>query len=141
MAVKTYDPAKVDVIVGIAIMGGFGPDVKVAISYDEDGWTKQIGVNGEGTRSKSNNRAATITLTLMQSSDSNQVLTTLYEADRATNAGVFPLTIRDASSKGTLHFAESAWIQKMPDSEYGIEAGTREWVIGTDLLITNLAGN
>lgn len=141
MTVKTYDPAKVDVIFGTDILSGFGPDTKISVAYEEDSWVTTIGVNGEGTRSKSNNRSATITVTLMQSSDSNQFLSAIAEIDRLTNGGALPLTIRDSSSQGTFHFAESAWIQKVPDAEYGIEIGTREWVFATDVLVSNLAGN
>jgi hypothetical protein len=99
-----------------------------------------VGADGEATRSKSNNNAATVTLRLMQTSDMNDILTSYYQADKLANNGKFPLMIKDNSGR-SLHVAEQAWVQKLPAVNYGAEAGPREWVIRTGELVSTVGGN
>ena len=138
--VKTYDASKVAVIIGGFVMGGYADGSFINVEHDEDAFALQIGTDGEGTRSKTNNRAGTVTLTLQQGSDSNDVLSGFAAADQIGNSGLFPLLIKDGSGR-TVHQATTAWIQKMPATEFGREAGQREWVIRTDELISFVGGN
>ncbi len=140
MAVKTYDPSKVIIVFAGRVLSGFAEGTKVTVEHDEDAWTTQIGVDGEGTRSKSNNRSGTITVELMQSSDDNLFLYGIYEIDRNSNAGALPLLVKDGSGT-SIHMAETAWISKLPSAEYAIEAGAREWIFKTDILVSALGGN
>lgn len=138
--VTTYDVAQVFVTYAGITLTGFAEDSKVTIEYDADAWSKQVGVDGETTRSKSNNRCASVTVKLMQSSADNAALTALYEADMATNAGALPLLIKDSSGT-SIHTAESAWIRKLPTTEYAMNAGTREWVLDTGPMVSVIGGN
>jgi len=140
MAVKTYDPKQVIVIAGGFQLSGFSDGSVVTVTYNEDAWAHVVGTDGEGTRSKSNNFSAEVTATLMQSSDSNAFLSAFAEADRVSNSGSFPLLIKDASGD-SLYVAESAWVKKIPDSEFAREAGTREWVLSVDNLVAFVGGN
>lgn len=140
MAVKTYDPKKVSVSFGGFDLNGFAEGTKVNVEFNEDAWTLQIGVDGEGTRSKSNDRSGRVTVQLMQSSDSNAVLTSIAELDRLSNSGAVPLMIKDGNGD-SLHSAETAWIVKSASAEYAIEAGPREWIIETDTLVSFIGGN
>jgi hypothetical protein len=136
MAVKTYDPSHVSMFYGEIEVKGFAQDAGIAIAGDEDLWSLQIGVDGEGTRSKSSNRSATITVSLMQSSATNPLLQAASILDTETPGGTGgkPLLVKDNS--GTSVFsAETAWIQKEPDAEFNREAGPREWVFRTDYLV------
>lgn len=140
MPVKSYDPSQVMVVFGGRVLSGFAEGTKVTVEHEEDAWTTQIGVDGEGTRSKSNNRSGTITVQLMQSSDDNAFLYGIYELDRTSNAGALPMMVKDGSGS-SLHMAETAWISKLPAAEYGVEAGAREWAFKTDILVSALGGN
>jgi len=140
MAVKTYDPKQVIIIIGGNTMTGFADGTFVIVARNEDGWSLQIGTDGEGTRSKSNNKSGTVTFTLMQSSDSNQILSALAALDELSNAGAVPIMVKDNSGE-SLYIAETAWIRKYADSEFAREAGPREWVLETDVLVPNIAGN
>jgi len=128
--VKTYDPKKCLVIIGGVPMSGFGEDTFVAVARDEDAFTKVVGADGEVSRSKSANRAGSLTLTLMQTSLSNDVLSALAAADELDGRGVVPVLIKDLTGTTTL-FAAHGWIRKVPDVELGKDIGTREWVIDT----------
>ena len=136
----TYDPKQVSVVVGGATLSGYADDTFVEVARDEDMWALNIGADGEGARSKSNNRSGTVTITLQQTSEGNRILSDLAVADELTNSGVFPCLVKD-SSGASIHVAEQAWVQKMPDSAYARESGTREWVIRTDSLSTFVGGN
>lgn len=140
MAVHTYAPDQVTVVFGPVVLEGFAPDSLVAVEYEEDLWTKQVGADGHVARSKTNNATARVTVRLMQTSMSNDMLSAIAQLDRHANEGVFPLMIKDNSGR-SLHVAESAWITRPPNSEYAREAGTREWAFDTGQLESFVGGN
>lgn len=137
---KTYDPKKILVIVGGVPLSGFADGSFVRVARNNDMWTMSTGADGEGTRSKSNDRSGTIEVTLKQTSRSNQYLSNLALADELDNAGVVPGMVKDGMG-ATLHLAEQLWVKKRPDSEYAKEAGDRVWVLETDVLTMSEAGN
>lgn len=137
---RTYDPGQVAIIAGPFNVQGFADGTFVTVEKDEDAFTLQMGTDGEGTRSKSNNDSGTITISLMQSSPSNADLSSLHQADLLNGGGIFPLMIKDGSGN-SLYSAEQAFIAKFPSAEFGREAGPREWVIKTDKLIVFEGGN
>lgn len=125
----TYDPSQVLITLGGHLATGFAEDRMVTIEKDENDYDDIVGVEGEVTRSKNNNEAAIVTLYLMQSSPSNEVLSGFRAADKASpGSGVFPFGVKDGNGT-SLHTAESAWVQKGPTSEYGKKPGPREWKI------------
>jgi len=141
MAVKTYDPKDIIIIFGpLLINSGFADGTFVSVNRANPMWTRQIGSDGEGARSKSNDKSGDIAFTLMQTSSQNQGLSTLAQLDELGNAGAFPLMIKDANGN-TLYTAETAWVTKFADSEYAREAGNRTWELQTDILVVNIAGN
>lgn len=140
MAVKTYDPKQVILIVGGFQITGYAEGTFVNIARREDAFTLHVGSDGEGVRSKSNNRSGTVTFHLLQSSHSNDILSAFAKADELTNAGIFPLMVKDGSGS-SLYMAQSAWIKKIADSEFGKEAGAREWGLETDNLEAFVGGN
>jgi hypothetical protein len=128
MPMKSYNPKDVSIIVGVKAISGFADGTYVLAEMDEDAFSKVSGADGEVARAKSNNYTGKITITLMQSSDSNDYLSGLAIADRVTGTGVVPVTIRDANGT-TIVFAESAWVMKIPPVEFGKEIGNREWIL------------
>ena len=137
---KTYDPSKLSVIVGGFIISGFAEDSLVTVGRREDTFTLTMGADGEGTRSKTNDKSGDVKITLMQTSASNAILTAYAKADELQNAGVFSLLIKDDSGS-SIYSAEQAWVVKPPEAEFGKAATTREWSIQTDNLDWNEGGN
>lgn len=137
--VKVYDPAKVNVIVGTRRLSGFSDNSVVKVTRNDDMWKLEMGVDGEGTRSKSNNRSGKFEISLMQSSQDNEYLSSLAIADENGNAGIVPVTVSDLNGE-TLYSGASSWIMKYPDSEYGKEASARVWMLETDNLFVNISG-
>lgn len=140
MAVKTYDPANVIVIFAGIQISGYPDGAFVNIGRLNDTFTDGSGADGEGWRSKSNDKRGICTLTLSQTSASNDALSALAALDELSGDGVGPLLVKD--NNGTsLYAAETAWIQKVPDSEFSKEVGEREWIIKTDNLKVFIGSN
>lgn len=138
--VFTYDPKLFSIICGGKIIQGFGDSTFIKIERNQQAFQLKMGTDGEGTRAKSNDNSAKVTITLMQSSPSNDDLSSFAQLDALANAGIFPLFLRDGSGR-TVASAVTAWIQKLPDSEFSNEAQTRDWVIETDTLLYEVGGN
>lgn len=129
--VKTYDPKQVSLIFGGKIGHGFTDGTFITVERDEDTFSKKVGVDGEGTRAKSNNKGGKVTVTLHQSSSFNDDLSAIQAADELTNSGVLPLLIKDNSGR-TVCAAGTAWIKKPANPEFGKDVANRVWVIDTD---------
>ncbi len=139
--VKTFDFKQVAVIVGGVPMTNFaeGDDV-ISIEFSKEAYELKMGADGEPTRSKSNDNSAKITLKLMKSSDSNDVLNGFYQADKLSNGGIVSILISDKSGRES-HFADKVWIQKGPNAGLGMNVSTREWVLVTGELTSTYGGN
>lgn len=138
MAVKTYNPKKVIVTFLGAQLSGFAEGSFVSVESN-DLFTKHIGSDGEGCRTQNADRSGSCTLTLMQSSASNDFLTAASLTDQRTSLGTGPLSITDGSGR-TVVLAAEAWIAKRPNSEFSNEAGSREWRFETLDLSTDFVG-
>jgi len=139
MAIRTYDPKLTTVIFGPLQIQGFSEE-KISVSYSDDSFDLAIGCDGEATRVRKNNNSATITVTLQQSSPSNDSLSVISIADRATNTGMFPMTFIDGSGS-TVAFAANAYIQKHPDLTLSNSNQTCQWTFVTDNLGMFTGGN
>jgi hypothetical protein len=128
MSVKSYDPKQVIVTVGGAPMSGFADGTFIAISRQNDAFTSVAGADGEVARAKSNDKRGEMTITLMQTSLSNDILSGIATLDEKSNLGVVPVIVKDLSGTTTF-FSGTAWIRKIPDSEFGKEIANREWVL------------
>ncbi len=133
MTTKVYDADSVKLSAfGFAINSGFADGEFIKIERDAEDFTLVYGTDGETTRSKTNKRGAKITIMLMQTSDSNILLSGVSELDRlgSNGAGMGSLLIEDLNGT-SLHKADKVWIEKRPDVSYDREAKSREWVLRT----------
>ncbi len=140
---KVYDPTEISMnLCGIIIDSGFAEDTMIKIKQMSDDFTEVIGVDGEVTRSKTNDGRAEVTFMLMQSSSTNALLSVLNNLDKATSngAGIGPLLIKDRQGT-SLYTSPKAWIQRAPDVEFGSKATERAWVIKCAKLLRLDGGN
>lgn len=140
MGAKTYSPKKVAVIVAGYIINGYADGTFVNVERAADTFTKVVGADGEVGRVHSADRSGKITITLQQTSESNDVLSALQQADELTLSGKFPVAVKD--NNGTsLYVAGDAWVMKPVNSEYASTMSTREWTIECADLIPFSGGN
>jgi hypothetical protein len=139
MALYSFDPKKLSVIVGPYVIKGFSESM-LTITKTSDAFSMVVGADGEATRVKSNDGSATITLTLQQGSPSNDQLSLIATADELSNSGVFPLLIKD-NLGNTVAAAGTCFISKLPDVTFGKTQNDRSWNIMTDNLIMFVGGS
>jgi hypothetical protein len=139
MALRTFDPKEVSVILGEYILRGFSDD-QVSVVRDNSAYELTVGCSGEGVRTKSNDKSGTITITLQQSSPSNDDLSTLALLDETSNLGLRPFYMKDSLGT-TIYSAISCFVEQIPEASYGKSATDRVWVIKTDALLGFLGGN
>lgn len=138
--VYTYASDEVQVIVGGVRMSGLADGTFVNVSRDEQAFNKVTGADGSTSRAKTANRSGAISITLKQTSPANDVLTGFMVADEASNQGVVPVLVKDTSGR-TLHYASAAWVQQMPDQDFGKEINDREWVMDCARIDSFVGGN
>jgi hypothetical protein len=131
VSTKLYDPAAIVVTIGPNLLSGFGEGTFVKVSRDEDAFMKKVGVDGEVARARNRNRSGTVEITLLQTSQSNDVLSALAVADELTGTGAAPLMIKDLFGT-TLCMVPNAWVKKRADVEFGKEVADRSWVLDCD---------
>ena len=126
---NTYNAGEVSVIVGSRVLTGLAEGSFVNVTRNEDPFTDpQIGVRGEATRSKTNNKSGTIEITLQQHSPDNAYLQQLVNTDENTGQGIVPVKIMDQSGTFVAIGTES-YIKKPADMDFSRDAGERTWTI------------
>lgn len=121
----TVDPKLVIVTVGGMPIVGFSEEL-IDLERSEDLFNEMVGCTGETARVHINNRNATCKISLLQTSPSNDYLSTLALRDEALNVGVVPLMIKDILGT-TLASSAQAYVKKMPKIDGGKSVKTREW--------------
>ena len=140
MSVYTYSPEEVRVIVGGVPMSAFADGTFVNVTRDEQAYNKVTGADGRTSRARTANRAGAITITLQQTSPSNDVLSGFMLADEAGDQGVVSVMIKDSSGR-TLHFCAAAWVQQMPDQDFSKDIENREWILDCSRIDSFVGGN
>ncbi len=131
MSVRTYDPKQVVITIGGVPMSGFSDGTFLEVDRNEPTWTMVVGADGLVTRGKTNNLSGTLTLTLKQSSPSNDVLSGFMALDEATNSGIVPVFVKDLSGNST-YFSARAWVTQFANSTFGKDINDRQWVLSMD---------
>ncbi len=140
MPVRSYDPGMVILTVGGTPINGFADGTFINVARSEDSFTKVSGADGIVSRARSRDKSGEITVTLAQTSPSNDVLTALNALDERTGQGVVPVQCKDLSGRST-HFSAFAWVRKPADAEYSKGITDREWILDCADLDTGVAGN
>lgn len=139
MSLRTFDPKEVSIIFGPLIIRGFAEEM-ITVARDNPAWEMVIGADGEATRVKSNDRSGSITVSLQQSSPSNDDLSALALVDEVSSTGLVPFLMKD--NFGTsIYTAATCYIEQIPEAAYGKTANDRVWIFKTDNLVAFLGGN
>lgn len=124
-------------------LSGYGEGGAVKIEKVDPTFTHKVGQDGTVIRSKKLNKLYKITITLIQGSQANAILSTINNLDEASSngAGVGPFTASDLVQGTSLFVAGQAWIEGPPPAEVKNEATDREWILyaadGTQFIGSN----
>lgn len=139
MATKTYDPGALQLIVNGTPASGYAEDSVVTVKRDEKLFEKQVGVDGEVSRTKNVGKTGTVELSLHQTSTFNLVLSAMALADQETGAGIGPFLLREGN---TIIAAGECWVEELPEVEYKKKAGERKWTLALgNCSVFNVGGN
>lgn len=140
MAVVTYDPSKVSVILGTNSIDGFDESQMISLEYNQERWIPKVGARGGTARTRVIDSQARLSIFLLSSSPSNDLLSNLFNADYYGGGSTFPILIRDASGTSQA-FATTAYVIKLPTFSREKEIGSNEWGIHIDDLTVFIGGN
>lgn len=140
---RTYDPKKYAIsFAGVMLNSGVADGTFLSVSSVTPAFSSKAGVDGTVTRSRSHDRRKTATLTLMQSSEVNDRLSAILNADRnAVNGqGVGVFYVQDLGGTTVLQAAK-AYIANDPDLTLSAEAETRDWVFELAEVVSPIHGS
>ena len=157
--VKTYDPAKVLVVLAGLIITGFARGVFVELTPAEASFRDDHGVDGEPIRWAPRNPFDALVITLSQTSQSNSLLSHLRNADLVTHASIFPVRITDLNAEvasnaedttevalplpslPSTYVAARGWITGAPSIGYGADPTARRWSLRLLNTLYNVTGS
>ncbi len=140
MTVKNWDPARIRITFAGAPISGFADGAFVTARRRNPTWTMVSGADGETARSKSNDKTGEVVITLLQSSQSNDILSAQALLDELTGNGVSPLLIQDLNGT-TLLQEETAFVQQPADVTLAKEIEAREWTLLCSRLNMTVGGS
>jgi len=140
-------------------VSGYASDEFLSIETEEDDWVTEEGADGFVTRSMIVNSVSKISLTLQQTSPTNDLLTRLWACSKgldklnAVGMDIFSFNVRTAMQKDLEGLtppnfsASNCYISKIAPMAYAKESGTRSWeitavggVFGADTLASVVQG-
>jgi len=136
-----YSPEELTVLIaGSIFITDFVDGTFISIEKDSPVYSTHESSDGIVSRVFHPSTTHTVTLTLTNSSPSNDVLSVLSQVDSLTQTGKFPMLIKDHMGSSVL-YAESCWIQGIPSASYSTGISDRQWVIKCSKVSNFVGGN
>ncbi len=136
-----YAPNDVTItIAGLYSVTGYAEGTFVRISKDTQQITTTRAMDGTMSRVKSPDTGWKVEITLAQSSPANDIFSVLWNVDKVTGMGKFPMLINDGSGS-TMFMAATAWIEELPDVVFSSQMETRTWRFAATDATINIGGN
>ena len=121
----TYSPREVQLIIAGYKVSGWE---SITITRAVDGFTPVRGIRGKNTRVRNTDTSATLTVPVMQTELSNEVLNSIHSQDLQLGSGRIEITLKDGS--GTSVFSSNeGYILGYPPVTYSGGIEYREWRI------------
>lgn len=136
---KTFDSSKIVCTFHGLPITGYADGTFVSVERDSASFTKTVGADGEVARAASPDKSGTIKFTLLQTSQSNDLLSAELEADEASGNNVKPVQIKDLFGRTLITGAE-AWLERPAPVSFSKEVEAREWTIHVAALTMHEGG-
>lgn len=127
MDVLTYDPLKVNLIIGNVAITGFAEGSMIEVERNEDAVYPYVGTQGEVSYAESADKTGIIKIVLMQTSPSVQYLNTL--AKQKGDDAAFPVSVVNMNTNGISASGTKARVKKMASETIDKEITEREFEI------------
>lgn len=136
-----YVPESVQcLIAGFIPIEGFVDGTFISVDKDEMPYSSVRMPDGTVARKYNNSQTYTITITLHNGAETNNLLTKMWQVDEITQRGKFPLLIKDQSGSDLL-FSTESWIEGIPSLTKSNAIDSRVWVIKSAYAVINIGGN
>ena len=137
----SYIPESVNCLIGgIIPIEGFVDGTFISVDKDEMPYSSIRMPDGTVARKKNTSQTYTITITLHNGAETNNLLTKMWQIDELTDRGKFPLLIKDQSGSDLL-FSTESWIEGIPSMTKSNAIESRVWVIESAYAVINIGGN
>lgn len=143
---STYSPEDVYVVLANGsfsyTLTGFMDGTFINITREVPASTLYVGSALSNARTIRANKASSVTFSIMQTSDDNDILSQLLSNDESArdSTWLFSLTIKDGTGR-SLWFSPQAFIGTEPDRSFSTGVETRDWVIQCVSLSGKQGGN
>jgi len=127
-------------VAGYGPLSEFADGDAISISFSEDDWAITQGHNGAVVRSKKPNAIASATVIISYGSAHNDVLSDIYNNDKATGLGTGFFNYSDTNGRSQA-YAETSWITKAPDLVGKTEQDSVSWPITLSGAEIHIGGN
>ena len=136
-----YCPESVNcLIAGFIPIEGYVDGTFISVDKDEMPYSSVRLPDGTIARKYNNSQTYTITITLHNGAETNNLLTKMWQIDELTDRGKFPLLIKDQSGSDLL-FSTESWIEGIPSLTKSNAIDSRVWVIKSAYAVINIGGN
>lgn len=130
----TYSPKQISLTLGTYTIKGYASGSFISVEQGSKSFSLAKGIRGVNTRRRNLDTSLRITFSLLQTHDTNNILTQIHQHDLDTGAGRFDLSLTDLSSSeaGTgnaLITSNKAFIEGFPNVVYSDGLEAREWTI------------
>ena len=141
MELANYIPEDVTITVaGLVTLEGLVDGTFVRVTKDVIPFAARRTTDGTVSRLYNRDATYTVEITLYSGSDSNDIMTKLWQLDEISQMGKFPLMIKDRSGT-SLFFSATSWIQDIPPLVLSSGFEQRTWVIRSSQGAINIGGN
>ena len=141
MNINTYSPSDVQLSIdGYKVTGW----VTISIKRSRDSYTLVSGIRGKNTRVRNYDKSAIITLNVLQTSETHDILSEIHRQDTidigledatTTDNARLVITLKDESGSSAFQ-SEDAFIVGYPELKFSQDFEERAWVI--QCLTTNI---
>lgn len=142
----TYSADSIDIIISVKgvthKVSGFGENSVVSVERARESSRAYLGADNSAVRVFDPNKSGTITLTLNQSSSTNDLLTQIQRNDNENrdSSWLFAVLIKDNSGR-SFYDAKQCYISQIPSSDFSTDITERVWVINAFNLEQHIGGN
>lgn len=132
--VKTYKPSQVSLQIAGYQLGGL---VSISVSFNSPQFKTIRGIRGQNTRVRNTDNSLVITIEVLQTSVTNDLLSSIVFEDLKTGNGRLAVYLSDLSGTTKIQ-STNAFVESYADFQFNNNLTTRSWKIS--LLSTEVGG-